>query len=57
MLKSNKDEQGKNGCAVIFAGSDLSGFTKKSDEEADAVFSNCSIKLALKPSSSVAKKQ
>tara|TARA_B100000809_G_C15136418_1_gene530818 strand:- start:1905 stop:2078 length:174 start_codon:yes stop_codon:yes gene_type:complete len=57
MIKSNKDEQGEKGCAVIFAGSDLSGFTKGSEEEANAIFSNCSIKLALKTTDPVAKKQ
>jgi hypothetical protein len=56
MIKSNKEEQGKKGCAVTFAGSDLSAFTKGSEEEANAIFSNCRIKVALKETDSVAEK-
>jgi hypothetical protein len=51
-----KSEQGNKGVAVAFAGSDLSAFTKGSEEEANAIFSNCSIKVALKETDSVAKK-
>jgi hypothetical protein len=45
IIKSIKDPKG---CAVIFAGADISCFEKSSEKEAEAVFGNCDIKLALK---------
>jgi hypothetical protein len=45
IMENKKDPKG---CAVIFAGADLSCFEKSTEKEAEAVFGNCDIKLALK---------
>ena len=47
-----ENKQENLGCKVIFAGSDLSGFTKASDDEAQTVVSNCNIQMVIKTSDS-----
>jgi hypothetical protein len=52
-MTDNIEEKQKNlGCKVIFAGSDLGGFTKDSNDESENVVSNCNIKMVIKTSNS-----
>ena len=50
MKNNNDNAQNNTGIKTIFSGADLDGFTKPSDEEAEAIFSNSNTIMTLKTS-------